>query len=400
MTHGQVGTILRFLQIVILLVLVYKVEVFAQPEDSFAAQLDIVASLNRAASGEWQVSGRVISNGESVANANVRVIATDDRGNRQSPLAVKTDSDGGFVIGPIDSVLGIDSNQIVSKIKITAIGSIIERDTAVVLQKTEILFISKISISVKVLDFFLGNPGWYFLLSGAIFIISILVAVFKWPLKAIYIKYVSSVSLALMLLLTMVIFLASAMHVINHEEPNDQLTHFGFVSIYEGRYVKDVQKEWLVSFTAQNKPENGSEQDIEKGFGAPLWVLLLSVIGAGLFTIILVIDAITGPKGLDEWKKLKKLEPQVEEAKQEAEWHKLNRQKIQVVVKHQFFVWFAPIGAIFIYQLLVISGTAYNQYTVALASLAAGVTPYWLLDKALGAIGNILKGSPERRKAN
>ena len=56
---------------------------------------------------------------------------------------------------------------------------------------------------------------------------------------------------------------------------------------------------------------------------------------------------------------------------------------------------FAPIGAIFIYQMLVVSDTAGNQLTVALASLAAGLSLYWLLGKALKLVESLLKPSDD-----
>ena len=93
-------------------------------------------------------------------------------------------------------------------------------------------------------------------------------------------------------------------------------------------------------------------------------------------------------------------DPKQKEEKQDAQWCDLNRKKIQVVVKHQFFVFFAPLGAIFVYQLLIISGTATNQFMVGIAALAAGVTPYWLLNKALRMVKNILKGPSEKESAN
>ena len=53
------------------------------------------------------------------------------------------------------------------------------------------------------------------------------------------------------------------------------------------------------------------------------------------------------------------------------------------IVLHQFYLLFSPLGAIFVYQLLVIADTAGQAVTVAIAALGAGSTLNILLDKAV-----------------
>jgi hypothetical protein len=59
------------------------------------------------------------------------------------------------------------------------------------------------------------------------------------------------------------------------------------------------------------------------------------------------------------------------------------RPRLQEVVLHQFYILFAPVGAVFVYQFLVIAGAASVETTVALAMLAAGVVLNTVLDRAL-----------------
>jgi hypothetical protein len=112
---------------------------------------------------------------------------------------------------------------------------------------------------------------------------------------------------------------------------------------------------------------------IEKGFGAPLWVLLVAVLGAALFTISIILVGIG-------------------EAPLQLQPHEI-RERIKTVVLHQFYMLFAPIGAIFVYQLLVIAGAASQPAAVAIAVLAAGVSLNLLLEKARQTIVNLFSGT-------
>ena len=43
------------------------------------------------------------------------------------------------------------------------------------------------------------------------------------------------------------------------------------------------------------------------------------------------------------------------------------------LIRHQFFVLFAPLGGTSFYQIMVAAGSASEQVTVALAALASGI---------------------------
>jgi len=147
-----------------------------------------------------------------------------------------------------------------------------------------------------------------------------------------------------------------------------------------GVYVNSGEPEWLVSLTAPPKnPTSGDERApdatapdettrnetapsatpiIVSGFGAPLWTLVLSIAGAALFTVALVVKEIREP-------------PKEDEAK--------IRERIRGFVEHQLFMLFAPFGGMFVYQALVLADAANKPITGGVAALGSGVTLNLLL---------------------
>jgi hypothetical protein len=69
------------------------------------------------------------------------------------------------------------------------------------------------------------------------------------------------------------------------------------------------------------------------------------------------------------------------------------RKHVYSIVQHQFFILFAPVTAIFVYQTMVAGSTAASAYTVGLAALGAGPALSALLTKA-GAAATKLFGLP------
>jgi drug/metabolite transporter (DMT)-like permease len=116
-------------------------------------------------------------------------------------------------------------------------------------------------------------------------------------------------------------------------------------------------------------------------FGAPVWVIFLTVLGAGLLTIILVIQGVSGPP---------KFEP-LDEAEV--------GQRMRAILEHQFFVLFAPLSGIFIFQLLVIAGAAKEPVTVATVILGAGATLNVLLARAVKSAEQYLQGKQTKEIA-
>ncbi len=119
-----------------------------------------------------------------------------------------------------------------------------------------------------------------------------------------------------------------------------------------------------------------SEPDVQKGFGAPLWVLLMSVLGCSILTVSLIVDEIGNP-------------PRPEQI----------RERIQKVVRHQYFILFSPVGAVFVYQMLLVADAAHNNLTVALAALGSGVTINSLLNVAIQHSKELFDGSRSHKGA-
>ena len=100
---------------------------------------------------------------------------------------------------------------------------------------------------------------------------------------------------------------------------------------------------------------------ISNGFGAPLWLLLLAVVGSAVFTIKLVVDSLKTPITFDADRV---------------------RERMAEILRHEVYILFAPLGAIFVYQLLVAAGSASEPITVGLAGLASGIALNNVLEKA------------------
>jgi hypothetical protein len=109
-------------------------------------------------------------------------------------------------------------------------------------------------------------------------------------------------------------------------------------------------------------------------FAAPLWVLLLSVIGTGLITINLVVGEIASPPPFDD------IPSQDAEIAKKAMQSVRNR--IKRFVEHQTFLLTSPFVGIFVYQAVrETAGAETKVLAVAIAALGAGPTLNLLLKK-------------------
>ena len=164
----------------------------------------------------------------------------------------------------------------------------------------------------------------------------------------------------------MVAYISAGLYVVSVSgSPGDALS-LGFATVFHGTYVDNVSPEWLFSLTA---PETGNKA-LVGGLGAPLWVLLLSVLGSSVFTVSLLVSHITKQIDLTDVDGI--------------------RVHVQEIVKHQFYVLFSPLGAVIVYQLLVIAGAASQTITVAIAAIAAGVGLNGILNKAIRSVEGLL----------
>jgi|SRR5580658_154323 hypothetical protein len=259
----------------------------------------------------------------------------------------------------------------------------------------------------------------------AIFLVSAMLPFFGKQTRR---KYLLGIVLAFIFTGLMIAYISLGLRYITTEGKAKAILELGFASIYRASYVNGVPPEWVFSFTARPKqadagttdqapasnqtpvaPDQGGDHatgsnaapnagttqppvqttatappkadptPIDHGFGAPLWVLLVSVIGAGVLTVALLVGEINKM-------------PEDDQASEILE-------HLQGMVEHQLFILFAPVSAIFVYQTMVVGTSASSSYTVALAALGAGPSLSALLTKAAASAANALgaKSDPPPR---
>jgi hypothetical protein len=378
-----------------------------------AKQLTIIGSLVSTAD-HTEVRGRVVQDGDSVDKALVWVIVEYASGQRDSPPATQTDEKGGFSVGPVLKTLGSDTDKIVG----ARVFARKDKPASAWYRSGSALRGEEIVRAAGVVSQEAIELSPYKLLPlPATFLISAMLPFFG---EATRWKHVFAVILAFLFTGLMIVYLSLGLKYVNTTGKADGIIALGFASVYQGTYVKDVQAEWLFSFTspppkpaapvtvetkpaslsqpasqtlqavpkerASTAPPSGDASTqpaatptpkiqtdavvVDHGFGAPLWVLLVSVLGAGVLTVGLIVGEITQiPNEPDEIRK-----------------------HLQAIVQHQFFILFAPVGAIFVYQILVVGSAATSSFTVALAALGAGASLSALLTKAVTSAMALING--------
>lgn len=210
-----------------------------------------------------------------------------------------------------------------------------------------------------------------------IFLLSILFPIILCSNRA---KYYCSIIAAIIFSIGMILTISIWISYVSIINPNETLS-LGFF------HFSHYLNEWVLSLTSpQNIPHSG--------FWVPVWVMMLSVIGSSLFTILLILKRIEHtPKLFLIDIESKALEANVnEDAKNELP------KILENIVRHQFYILFSPLGSIFVYQLLILGDAAGNQTTVAIAALASGIALNTILDKAISLTENLLK--PQEAKSN
>jgi hypothetical protein len=367
---------------IILIIIGYATKVsFFQEEEK---HLQIVANLIEINTQTWEMRGRVLSEGIPVDNARVWIILSGQGSNEDSPPAVFTNKEGEFKIQSIPRYFGKDDTipkelkiirsragadtiqkagsevqNKVKEVKIFAITQAKEIDSKVEIIRGEKVQFVRGEPSRKTIQI----PYNHLVFLPTIFLISIIIPFLRLSAR---LKYNFSIILAFLFSVALIIAISRGIHIVSLSDQGEILS-LGFVNIFWGKYVPEAQPEWLFSLTSTMNNARLS------GFGVPLWVLLLSVIGSSLFTVLIIVSEI---KERPDFDKLKSDPPD------EAEVKKF-REKIENIVRHQFYMLFSPLGAIFVYQLMVTAGAAGQPITVAIAALGAGSTINILLDKAV-----------------
>ena len=406
--------------------------------NSITTPLTVVASVAQP-NGRVDISGRVLQEGTPVGGAQVWAVVDYEKGQHASPAPAQTDRNGGFSIGPLTGMPGTVVDATVYARKVVP-GGIFKADQT--LRGQDVVQLAgepkvEPDQTVQWSPFFV----WPMVL---VFAISFLLPFF-FPANTW--KYQAGILLAFAATFLMIYFVSAGLNAVTTLGRSKDILQLGFGSIYRSTYVKDVPPEWVFSLTAppskrtetppQPSPANATvapvgeptpakgtaasqaqtagsalppaivqpatiaaspaPQDavpVDHGFGAPLWVILVSVLGAGVVTVSLIVDEITkapdlvAPGTPVQPADVQPANGQPANARPAVD-PKLVRGHVQTLVQHQFFILFAPVTAIFVYQALVAGSAASSSLMVGFAALGAGPSLSALLTKA-GALATKL----------
>ena len=343
--------------------------------------LEIIAHLKTVDGDQSSLEGRVLLDGEPVNNARVWAIITANKGNRGSPPADSTDLQGEFEIASIPKTIG---EKKVTEVTIYARSEVLELDEILIVRGKEILTLNG-EDTVRIVRLSI----WAVIILPAISIISFMV---PFLVLSPWWKYLISITSAILFTFAMIVAISGGLSHVNTNFASDseKVLSLGFATLFHGSYVEGVTDEWIFSFTSPPASvESTSEDEAGKvpgsgkvsGFGVPLWVLLIAVVGAGLITVSIIVSEI---KDRPNFTLLDRDDPEDKELKK-------FRGRIERIIRHQFYILFSPIGAIFIYQLLVVAEAANNPVTVALSAFGAGASLNLILDKAISYAEKTIK---------
>lgn len=315
----------------------------------------------------WKVDGKILFEGDALAGVKVWAIVRDAQGNRFAPKVDVTNVNGQFELEPFLRVIGNSNNIEVNEVTVYATRNIeITKDG------------KKVEVNLKGEELLsLGSTGrtrWVKLTPEAlvaipaIFFTSLMLALYRFPANPLgnKLQYFLSSGLAAIFVVTMVSYISYGLYMVSVSASHGDALSLGFATIFQGSYVKDVGVEWLFSLTAPA----ALNESIVSGLGAPLWVLLLSVLGSGVLTFSLLIKHIGKKLNFHDSVKI--------------------RESVQEIVTYQFYVLFSPLGAVIVYQLLVLAGAASQPVTVGIAAIAAGVSLNPILRKAINRVNVLL----------
>ncbi len=352
----------------------------------------------------WRITGRVLDAGAPVEDVVVWAVAYDEAGNTYSPAAKNTNAEGEFAFDPIPSALTLRTPaRFIRSIKVfarqePAFRGLAPREgeaTLSVVRDSTALLLSEMNISF-----------WH-LIPLACFVATLLCV-------SSFSKHGYYGALWLTLALSLAVFVGNGIRTFNTSVLHGQFRTMGFVSFFEGTYIEDAAPEWLMSLTAPPTADvvpsppsakspagnaaqpaaNGAQpaasdgalvdqgrNPIARGLGAPIWVVFVSVLGAALLTLVLVVQGFSNPPKLENLG--------------DAETTEL-RKRHAVILEHQAFVFFSPLGGILVYQLLMLGGAAKEPVTVAIVILGAGATLNGLLAKAVRLAQDWAQGNQTR----
>lgn len=374
---------------------------------------------------KWTVSGAVQFDNQLVEGALVRAVLRDDRGS----LLTNTDTtgtDGRFSIAVTQTVPEGGQRPRVRDIEVTASY---EEDG---------WFTQPLSAYVTLTPDRRGSNfhHWSSASTSALYAALVLfLFCFFYCLLPSKIRIVSkakhfaSIVLSFGFTALMILFIGSGIQDFSTSESKSRVFALGFANIYYGSFVKGAPSDWVLSLSAPPSQQEaadetttdptetgeggGSEagaavpeppdpaevgqgptprdlgatalvtpsETLSRGFGAPIWLILLATVGAALFIVRLAVEHLRTPVDFNQPQQI--------------------RTRQAKLITYQSYVLFAPIGAIFVYQILVAAGHGDEPATIGFAALASGIAMGALLDRAWGFLSPMISEStkPQPRES-
>jgi len=391
----DLATVLGVTIMIVLLVWVARAQVFPDEDDfkieASAVPISVVTETDGTKSKLWRISGAVTDDGELALESHVMVSLRDNAGNRfpaefdavdgKFSVEIKQLYDTSLSAPPAVDVIEIHARQ-----KTLEVWS---NTASLELHLSGLTRANWKQATARPFTFVLG----LFLFTALVTIVTLRKGIWN------QLKYYLCISLALLFTVSMV-YLIGVTSLELSNASKEHPTPLGFAYVYFDSYVKDAPDDWNFSLTAPATipaPKIAEPRvDISSttaaaalraidhtnpatGFGAPFWVLMLSVIGSGLYTIKLVVDNV---------RKGSTYSP--EEVRSTA----------ADIIQHQFYILFSPLGSIFVYQTLLLAGIGTKPLTVAIAALASGIALNVVLKKAWDTVAKILQNDQPPNSVN
>jgi hypothetical protein len=378
------------------------------------------AAANGIREQKWMVSGTVVSKDDAKPVTEIFAVLTDAAGNRFSASSRPDAAAPGGAAAAGGQQFGLEIVQRYADPERASVTDIVVSAT----QAAEGWFWSTPERVDIVLQPDLQRGARWTRASGAPFLAAMLIFLAAFILSLwhtgnqvrLRAAYYATVVLALTFTAAMIVFISTTMQELSGSQRTDEVISLGFAHVFFGTYVAETEPEWLLSLTTPEGPHRAAQKAaeaappppaegaaatpaasaaaaapaaaamppaeagapgeaakaavaVDRGFGAPLWLILLAVVGSAVFMIRLVVDSLRLSVTFT---------PEVV------------RPRMAEIIRHKVYILFAPLGAIFVYQLLVAAGGATESITVGLVSLAAGIGLNNILERAWKGTGSVI----------
>ncbi|MFY0539177.1 hypothetical protein [Nannocystis pusilla] len=161
---------------------------------------------------------------------------------------------------------------------------------------------------------------------------------------------------------TMAVVILRGYHTLTSGDLKSELVSIGLGYIQKGRFNALTNDDWLFMFDIPAPAKDGSIAAL----GAPVWVIMFATLGAGIMVTRFLLD-------------------EIPEAKIDNETNRLR--------DHFLAVAFAPLGAIFVYQVASKLDLA-NRELIASSALASGLAMGHVLDRSIAFITEHFPATP------